>query len=80
MKLVLSTAQLIFLLTGLGFQVAAFNNTTQQAPHLPSTNPRHWKPHWMTREWYSGRGYSYMWISTIGFAVAAVCGIVEWLL
>lgn len=80
MKLLLSGVSLLCILIGVGFQTAATNHTTDRAPHLPSLNPKHWKPVWMVKDWYTSKGYRYQWIGTLAIVAGGLCGILRWLI
>jgi len=52
-------ASLVFMLAGVVMVVVAQTMRTSEHPPIGSLNYKNWKPIWMTRGWFTPKGYKY---------------------
>ncbi len=55
---VLVLVSFLLLLAGVVVGVIALKYRTLDHPPVPSWNPKHWRPFWMMKDWYTPRGFT----------------------
>jgi hypothetical protein len=78
MEFVFLTLQLAFLVSGLILYLLAYRERTESCPEMPSWNPKHWKPVWMTKDWYSPKGYRLNLIGSGLISLAGISALLRW--
>ena len=70
---------LALLLIGIVLWVLALRHRSPEAPSMGSLStyhPRHWKPIWKQRSWFSPQGYRYYLVGTTFIVVGGLFGAI----
>ncbi len=77
---VASIAGLVGMIVGLVLILTSLACRTKEHPPLASMNPRHWKPLWKMRSWFTPRGFKFHLIGWGLFLCGNTMMIVQYLI
>lgn len=79
-ELVANIAGLVGMVVGIMFVLISLAHRTKEAPRVGSMNPRHWKPIWRMRAWFTPRGFKFHLIGWGLFLCGNTFKIVQYLI
>jgi hypothetical protein len=78
MEYAFSTFQIACLVAGLVLYLYAYRERTESCPDMPSWNPKHWKPVWMMKDWFSPKGYRLNLVGSGLICLAGISALLRW--